>query len=59
MHRVLIYSGKKPINNDLSVDIHKDLGGITDIHDLIYLLSSKNITNVYTFIQLSTMLLFY
>ena len=35
MQRVYIHIGKKPINNDLSVDIHKDLGGITDIHDLI------------------------
>lgn len=48
-HSINIHIGKKPINIDLSVDIHKDLGGITDIHDLIYLLSSKNITNVYTF----------
>ena len=44
-----IHIGKKPINNDLSVDIHKDLVELQIYMTTIYLLSSKNITNVYTF----------
>ena len=44
-----VHIGKKPLAVDLSIDVYIDLGGNTNVHELIHLLSSKNITNVYTF----------
>ncbi len=49
VNSINIHIGKKPIKAKLAVDIHQDLGGTTNMHELIYLLSSKNVINVYTF----------
>ncbi len=46
---VNVHVGKNMIKNNLPIEIYKDLGGSTNIHQLIALLSNKNIKNVYTF----------
>tara|TARA_B100001063_G_scaffold240147_1_gene264726 strand:- start:472 stop:1305 length:834 start_codon:yes stop_codon:yes gene_type:complete len=44
-----VHVGKNLIMDSMAVDIYKDLGGLTNVHQLIALLSNKNIKNVYTF----------